>query len=375
MILAYSAGKLCRRMGLPAKMGYVGIGALARGSGFLPAHLFLMSDPLAAMALAWVGFAIGCEIGRMGVRGHGRVLLPAFSGSLFPFCLAFLALRALIGMPTPVALTLAVSASLADPLLGFVSPDHLPETTRLTFLCAGISLVVFIPLISGTGNPLPFLSGLAGAALVALMWSETLVRVAPAFREEAGLAVFLLLMVILLQWTAPLLGHSILLTALLTGLSVGVRGPAAPGIARIEKAMGSWMGAVLMAVFGMQLPVERLPDLPSEVWGITAVYLGAMIGGKLLAGVFAKVSDHPYGRLAGIALLPQGLLLLEMDAQVGRRADWRGGSEGLIHSILMVAALIGSLLLPVLDYLLRRWVMATGRAATLPSGNSAVPPS
>jgi len=355
-VLAYFAGKLCQRLGLPVETGYVGVGVAARGFGVLPGRLFTMFDPLVAMALGWIGFGIGCEIGGMRDRWRPSHLSLALFGTLLPCLCAGLLLKTLAGLPLAVALALGVAASLSGPILTFVAPDHLPETTLATVLCGGVSLLLYAPLTIMSGVTLPFLLGVGGAFGVALLWAETLVRVEPSLKADTPLIVLLLSMVILLPWTSALLGHSLFLTSLLAGLLTSWRG-LQPRLQRISAPIGRGAGALLLAAFGVQIAVERLPDLPKEVWGIAAIYLSAMIGGKLLGGALVRGQAHPYGRLAGIALLPQGLLLLEIDTQVSRRADLFGGAVDTIHAVLTVAALVGSLALPLLDHLLRRVTM------------------
>ncbi|MBI2950994.1 hypothetical protein HYY27_02815 [bacterium] len=357
-VLAYFAGKLCQRLGLPVETGYVGVGVAARGFGVLPGRLFTMFDPLVAMALGWIGFGIGCEIGGMRDRWRHSHLSLALFGTLLPCLCAGLLLKTLAGLPLGVALALGVAASLSGPILTFVAPDHLPETTLATVLCGGVSLLLYAPLTIMSGATLPFLLGVGGAFGVALLWAETLVRVEPSLKADTPLIVLLLSMVILLPWTSSLLGHSLFLTSLLAGLLTSRRG-LQPRLQRISAPVGRGAGALLLAAFGVQIAVERLPDLPKEVWGIAAIYLSAMIGGKLLGGALVRRQAHPYGRLAGIALLPQGLLLLEIDAQVSRRADLFGGAVDTIHAVLTVAALVGSLALPLLDHLLRRVTMTS----------------
>jgi Kef-type K+ transport system membrane component KefB len=259
----------------------------------------------------------------------------------------------------PVAFVLGVAASLSGPVLTYAAPDHLPETILVTVLCGGISLFLYAPLIVPSGSALPFLIGVGGACGVALLWGETLVRVEPSMKSDASLVVLLLSMFVLLPWTSALLGHSLFLTALLAGLLASLRSGIQPRLKRIIAPIAPGAGALLLAAFGMQIAAERLPELPKEVWGIAAIYLGAMIGGKLLGGALSRWKGHPYGRLAGIALLPQGLLLLEIDTQISRRADLFGGSEDTIHAVLSIAALVGSLALPLLDHLLRRVTMTS----------------
>lgn len=365
-VLAYFAGKLCQRLGLPVETGYVGVGVAARGFGVLPGRLFTMSDPLIAMALGWIGLAIGCEIGGMKDRWRPAYLSLALFGTLLPCLCAGLILKTLAGLPLAVALALGVAASLAGPILTFVAPDHLPETTLVTVLCGGVSLLLYAPLTAVSGATLPFLLGVGGACGVALLWAEALVRVGPSLEADTPLIVLLLSMVILLPWTSALLGHSLFLTSLLAGLLASWRGSdLQPRLQRISAPVGRGAGALLLAAFGMQIAVERLPDLPKEVWGIAAIYLGAMIGGKLLGGALVRGQAHPYGRLAGIALLPQGLLLLEIDTQVSRRADLFGGATDTIHAVLTVAALVGSLALPLLNHLLRRVTMTPREGGNL----------
>jgi len=352
--LAYFTGKSCQGLGLPVEAGYVAAGVLTRGFDILPASLFTMSDPLISVALGWMGFTIGCEVGGMRDRWRAPHLSLALLGTLFPCLLAALVLKGLVGLPTAAALMLGVAASLCGPVLTAVAPDRLPESTLLTVLSGGVSLLLYGLLTAISGTAGPFLLGIASACGVALLWAETLVRVEPAMKEESGLAVLLLSMVVLLQWTSPLLGHSLLLTALTAGLLAALRSGAPQRLRQINAPVAQAAGGLLLAAFGMQLPVERLPDLPKEVWGMAAVYLGTMIGGKLLGGALLRDNGHPYGRLAGIALLPQGLLLLEIDAQVQRRPDLFGGTTEAIRAVLCIAALLGSLALPLLDHLLRR---------------------
>ncbi|OGG45844.1 MAG: hypothetical protein A3F84_25380 [Candidatus Handelsmanbacteria bacterium RIFCSPLOWO2_12_FULL_64_10] len=356
-VLAYFAGKLCQRLGLPVETGYVGVGVAARGFGVLPGRLFTMFDPLVAMALGWIGFGIGCEVGGMRDRWRPSHLSLALFGTLLPCLCAGLILKTLAGLPLAVALALGVAASLSGPVLTFVAPDHLPETTLVTVLCSGVSLLLYAPLTTMSGATLPFLLGVGGACGVALLWAETLVRVEPSLKADTPLIVLLLSMVILLPWTSALLGHSLFLTSLLAGLLTSWRAGLQPRLRRISAPVGRGAGALLLAAFGVQIAIERLPDLPKEVWGIAAIYLGGMIGGKLLGGALVRGQAHPYGRLAGIALLPQGLLLLEIDTQVRQRADLFGGAADTIHAVLTVAALVGSLALPLLDHLLRRVTM------------------
>lgn len=364
-VLAYFAGKLCQRLGLPVETGYVGVGVAAKGFDILPGRLFTMSDPLIAMALGWIGFSIGCEVGGLKDRWRTSHLSLALFGTLLPYLCAGLLLKTLAGLPMPVILALGVAASLSSPVVTFIAPDHLPETTLVTVLCGGFSLLLYAPLAATSGTALPFLMGIGGACGVALLWGETLVRVEPSMKSDASLIVLLLSMLLLLPWTSALLGHSLFLTALLAGLLASLRSGIHPRLKQIIAPIEPGAGALLLAAFGMQIAVERLPDLPKEVWGIAAIYLGAMIGGKLLGGALSRGKGHPYGRLAGIALLPQGLLLLEVDTQVARRAGLFGGSADTIHAVLTVAALVGSLALPLLDHLLRRVTMRTDEGANL----------
>lgn len=364
-VLAYFAGKLCQRLGLPVETGYVGVGVAARGFDILPGRLFTMSDPLIAMSLGWIGFSIGCEVGGLKDRWRPSHLALALFGTLLPYLCAGLTLKTLTGLPTAVALALGVAASLSSPVVTFVAPDHLPETTLVTVLCGGVSLLLYAPLTAMSGATLPFLLGVGGACGVALFWGETLVRVEPSMKSDTSLIVLLLSMLVLLPWTSALLGHSLFLTALLAGLLTSLRSGLQPRLRRIIAPVEPGAGALLLAAFGVQIAVERLPELPKEVWGIAAVYLGAMIGGKLLGGAFVRGKAHPYGRLAGIALLPQGVLLMEVDAQVRRRADLFGGAADTILAVLTVAALVGSLALPLLDHLLRRVTMTAREGGNL----------
>lgn len=357
--LAYFAGKLCQRLGLPVETGYVGVGVAARGFGVLPFALLPMAHPLIAMAFGWVGFGLGLEVGRNRRRWKVAHAPTAALSVLLPCLFATLALKALAGIPTPVALTLGVAASLSDPLLKFVAPDHIPETTLLTVFCGAASLLLYTLLSLKTGTLLLLISGIAGGGVVAVFWSETLVRVEPGLKEDTTLVTLLLCMVLLLQWASALLGYSLLLTALIVGLWTALRSDACHRLQRVVDAIGKGMGALLLSAFGMQIAIERLTELPKEVWGIAAIYLGAMVGGKLLSGALTGKKVHPYGRFTGIALLAQGPLLLEIDAQVRRKAALFGGAVDTIHAVLTVAALVGSLAVPILDHLLRRVTMTT----------------
>lgn len=352
--MAFVGGKLGREIGLPVETAYVGVGVLARSFGVLPADILSMSNPLVGMALGWVGFGLGMEVGscrRAWKRDHA---VAAALSALLPCLLAFLALRGLGGVSYSVALMLGVAASLANPILTFVAPDHLPQTSLLTVFSGTASLLLYFPLAFRGGLLSPFVLGIGAGAAVAALWAEAIIRAEPLMKLDTSLAALLLGMVLLLQCSAGVMGLSLFLTALMVGFWTALRTDAQPRIHGIERALGEGMGALLLSAFGVQIAVERLVELPAAVWGIAAIYLASMIGGKMLAGALWAGRVHPYGRLTGIALLAQGPLLLEIDAQVARNPDLFGGAADTIHSVLTVAALVGSIALPVLNHLLQR---------------------
>ena len=359
MVLCYLGGKLFRFLGLPVVVSYIGMGVTARGLGILPGNIFTMGDPFIAMALGWVGFHAGFEIGKM-----RNTLKPAhvclfLLGSIVPFVLVTVILKSITGFPSVVVLTLALAASLPAPILAFVTADRIPESVLLTAVCGGFSLLLFARLAGYWGGTLPFILGVGASLAVAVLWAETLARAQASLKEDWSLISLVLIMLVLFQWTSVLLKHSLLLTALAAGALVSMHSVSVPRFERILGPVGAGAGALLLGGFGMQIAVERLAELPLEIWGVAAVYLGSMIGGKLIGGALVSKAAHPYGRLAGIALIPQDLLLLEIDAQVSHRAELFGESADLIHAVLIIAALVGGLALPFLDFVLQRSVLAS----------------
>ena len=354
IILSYFGGKFLQVLGLPVEVGYVAAGVIARGSGVLPSHLLTVGDPLISIALGWVGLSVGFEIGR--IRNHWRISHLPFAClcGLLPCLFAVLFLKVLFELPTATVMALGVAASLTAPMLNFASLKSFPETRLVIMLCGGISLLLYGLTTTYLGTGVAFISGIGFACVVAGFWFGTLTWVESALKGDTPLLVLLFGMVILLQWTSATLGHSLLLTALMIGFLVSLRANVQARLRRILDPTGKAMSVLLLSAFGMQIAVERIPDIPNEVWAIAAVYLCAMIGGKLIGGALIGGKAHPYGRLAGIAVLPQGLLLLEIHDQVRGRNDIFAGSADTIHAVLGIAALVGCLFLPFLDHFLKR---------------------
>lgn len=372
------ADLLGRRTALPRVTLLLLVGFAAGPGGFdwIPAADRAWMPAAADMALLMVGFLLGGELTRAGLRQHGRdvivVSLVVVAATAFAVALGLVA----VGFAPEIALVVAAVATSTDPaavsdvvretraegpftrtLLGVVAVD---DAWGLIVVSLFLAAALAIGGRAGTGDALLYgLYDLGGAVAVGLGLGVPLALLTGRVRPGEPTLAEALGAVLLCGGVAKWLDVSFLLAAMVMGAVVA---NTASHHRRPFRAIEGIEWPFMVLFFVLAGASFRLEGLGGTVGALALAYLvlrsiGRLAGGWLGAHLAGR--DGTWRRWMGLALLPQAGVALGMALVVSQRFPEVG--RAIVPAVVATTVLF-ELAGPVLTRMALVRVEETGRA-------------
>jgi len=330
--------------------------ALGRGLGVITAPVERALAPVTALAVGWIGAALGAELDRRRLRrvvrrpnavpiagAAGAVVavsvlawalarsLPALRDAWHPIGASVLVLGAIAMVSGTGAVALAARHTTLDPRRTLVAVRIARLETALGALAVALALAVRHPRGTIPGGAVGWLAAAAGAGALAGLLCLWLVRLAPQARSGPLVPAAALLL-------AAGGGHAAGLPPFVVCVAYGAT------IALVSRADGRWLRRLLdagmrpVAVALLVLAGARLrlptPALLVAIPLLVAVRIGAKWGVARSWRQALALTAVPPDR--GLATTVQGLVAVAAGMSVALTFD---GAAGLLTTVVLAAAL------------------------------------